>query len=81
MSAVLHQTYELYVDDDRYAVPTLHLITAAREVDARERAWRIVAESIHHRGAELCQGEVRLAAIGSFVTRGAGQGARAVARG
>ena len=69
MTAVLQETYELYVEDDRYAVPTLLLISARSEAEAMETAWRVVAESIHHRGAELCLGGRRLAGIGSFAIR------------
>ena len=63
------ETFEIYVDDDRYAVPTLHLVTAATETHAREVAERLLRESAHHLGAELrLQGE-RLIGLGSFATR------------
>ena len=69
MDAELRQTFELYVDDDRYGVPTLHLITADDEPAALDVAWRVLSESLHHRGAELRQGDRRLTGLGSFATR------------
>ena len=69
MNAAVQNTFELYVDDDRYAVPTLHLISALDEKAAVEVAWKVLSESLHHRGAELCQGDQRLAGLGSFATR------------
>lgn len=63
------ETFEIYVDDDRYAVPTLHLITAADEPGAFAVAERMVAESPHHLGAEICLEGQRLAGLGSFATR------------
>ena len=56
--------FEVYVDDDRYSVPTLHLLVADEAM-----AWRIademLRENTHHRGAELwCEGR-RVARLGS----------------
>jgi hypothetical protein len=62
-------TYELYVDDARYAVPTLHFITAMTEAHAREVAERILRESNHHLGAEVRLEGQRLLGLGSFATR------------
>jgi hypothetical protein len=62
------QTFELYVDDDRYAVPTLHLIFAWSRVAALEIADGLLRESEHHLGAELRQGGEKLAGLGSFAT-------------
>ena len=69
MNAQSHDTFELYVDDDRYSVPTLHLIMASTEAHAREAAERILKESAHHLGAGLRHGGERLAGLGSFATR------------
>ncbi|HEY8572003.1 hypothetical protein [Phenylobacterium sp.] len=63
------ETFEIYVDDDRYAVPTLHLIEAATATHAREVAERILRESAHHLGAELRLEGERLDGLGSFATR------------
>ena len=62
------QTFELFVDDDRYAVPTLHLIFAWSGVAALEIADGVLRESAHHLGAELRQGGEKLAGLGSFAT-------------
>lgn len=69
MNAQSHDTFELYVDDDRYAVPTFHLITAMSAAHAQEKAERILGESAHHLGAELRLAGERLAGLGSFATR------------
>lgn len=69
MNGPFAQTYELYLDDDRYAVPTLHLIPARCEATALAIATRLLRESEHHRGAELCLGDERLAGLGTFATR------------
>ena len=62
-------TFELYLDDDRYAVPTLKLIEAGDEVEALSVARRLLHESPHHRGAELCRDGRRLAGLGTYATR------------
>ncbi len=57
--------FEIYIDDARYRVPTLHLITDETEVRAREIADRLWRESEHHNGVELrCEGEL-IYAVGS----------------
>jgi hypothetical protein len=61
--------FEIYVDDTRYAVPTLHLIVATTVANARAAAERILAESAHHVGAELRLAGERLEGLGSFSTR------------
>jgi hypothetical protein len=58
-------TFEVYVDDSRYSVPTLYLI-AADEVGAIEAARRLVSDSPHHLGAELRLDGVRLIGFGSM---------------
>jgi hypothetical protein len=63
------ETFEIYVDDDRYAVPTLHLVVAYDESMATTIAERLVAESPHHLGAELCLEGRRVAGLGSFAVR------------
>ena len=63
------ETFEIFIDDDRYAVPTLYLVTAPDEARALTLAERMVAESPHHLGAELCLDGRRLAGIGSFAMR------------
>ena len=62
MSGILN--FELYVDDDRYSVPTLHLIAARDEAHAMAVAQARLDESHHHCGVELWQDGRRLAALG-----------------
>lgn len=59
-------TFEIYVDDDRYAVPTLHLIAAEDEARAREIADRLLNENAHHLGAEVCFEDQVLFRSGSY---------------
>ena len=54
--------YELYVHDERYGVPTLHLLTTASESEARRVAEACLAETPHHRRVELWLGKRRIAA-------------------
>lgn len=59
------RNFAFLVDDDRYSVPTLTLVTTTDEVRAREIAQRILRDSAHHRGVEVCEDERRLFGIGS----------------
>jgi hypothetical protein len=61
--------FEIYLDDSRYAVPTLYLVPAEDEVSARQIAERMLDESSHHLGAELCHDGELLAALGTFAVR------------
>ncbi len=63
------ETFEIYLDDDRYAVPTLHLIVADDPAIALALAQKMVADSPHHLGAEVCRKGERVAGLGSFATR------------
>lgn len=58
-------TFEVYVDDSRYSVPTLYLI-AADEAGAIEVARKMVSDSPHHLGAELRLDGLRLIGFGSL---------------
>lgn len=58
-------TFEVFVDDARYSVPTLYLI-AADEAGAIEAARRMVVDSPHHLGAELRLDGRRLIGFGSM---------------
>jgi len=58
--------FEVYVDDDRYKVPSLYLISANSEARARAIVDELWRNSDHHRGVELrCDGE-RLWGLGSL---------------
>ena len=70
----VRETFEVYIDDDRYAVPTLHLIPAEDEAIALKIARRLLQESPHHLGVELCLEGRRLAGLGSFAVRRAALG-------
>lgn len=69
MSASFKEMFELYLDDARYSVPTLHLIAAADESAAFETARHMLAGNPNYRGAELCRDGERLGGLGSFSTR------------
>jgi hypothetical protein len=58
--------FEIFIDDDRYSVPSLYLITAIGEARARAKAEEILRASDHHRGVELRQDGERIFALGSF---------------
>ena len=61
--------FEIYLDDDRYAVPTLHLVVADEPAMAFTIAERLLADSPHHLGAEICVAGERVAGLGTFATR------------
>jgi hypothetical protein len=61
MHTLSRQCYELYLDDDRYAVPTLHLIVTDDPASARRTAERLLSQSGHHHGGELWGDGRRLA--------------------
>ncbi len=47
--------FTLYIEDDRYKVATLRLVTA-RDLDrARALALKCIAESPHHLAVEVCE--------------------------
>jgi hypothetical protein len=64
--------FELFVHDDRYSVPTLHLISAADDFDAREAADAMLRASPHHLGVELWRGGDQIVAIGACGERNRG---------
>ncbi len=58
--------FEIYVDDNRYSVPSLYLITAANEARARALAAKALHDSEHHQGVELLRNGERIFALGSL---------------
>ena len=58
--------YEVYVDDNRYQVPSLYLISAGDEARARAIADELWRSSTHHRGVELRKDGERLLGLGSL---------------
>jgi len=55
-------TYELYVHDGRYSVPTLKLMNTDSEDEALRMAKASLSESEHHLRVELWLGAQRVAA-------------------
>lgn len=69
MDAAGRPTFEIYFDDDRYGVPTLHLLTTEDDDDAaRATAERMLGENAHYRGAELWRDGRRLLGLGSLAS-------------
>lgn len=67
------KTFELFVHDDRYSVPTLHLVSVAAEAMARGAAEALLRSSPHHLGVELwCEGE-QIDALGVCAERRRGE--------
>lgn len=58
--------YEVYVDDDRYQVPSLYLISASSETRARAIVDELLSSSEHHHGVELRRDGERLLGLGSL---------------
>jgi hypothetical protein len=58
--------FQVFIDDDRYSVPSLYLITANSEARARAKAEELLRASDHHLGIELRQDGERIFALGSF---------------
>ena len=54
MAPSLRPIFEIYVHDDRYAVPTLHLVPAQDAAAARAILDRLLQENAHHLGGEVC---------------------------
>lgn len=58
--------YEVYVDDDRYQVPSLYLISATNLARAQAIADELLRGSEHHHGVELRHAGERLLGLGSL---------------
>jgi len=58
--------FEVYVDDDRYKVPSLYLISASNEARARAIVDELWRNSDHHQGVELRRDGERLWGLGSL---------------
>jgi hypothetical protein len=63
------RAFAVYIDDDRYSVPTLNIISLSDE--ARARAWAdgAMRENPHYRGVEVCEDGERLFGVGSLADR------------
>lgn len=50
--------FEIYIDDTRYSVPSLYLVSAAGEARARAIATEMLHSSEYHQGVEVrCDGQ------------------------
>ena len=58
--------FEIYVDDARYSVPSLYLISAGSEMRACAIATEMLHASDHHQGVELRRDGERIYVVGSF---------------
>jgi hypothetical protein len=58
--------FEIYVDDTRYEVPSLYLVSASNELRARAIASGMLHGCDHHRGVELRRDGEAVFALGSF---------------
>jgi hypothetical protein len=47
--------FTLYIEDERYKIATLRLVTAGDERLAREMAISCLGESSHHLAVEVCE--------------------------
>jgi hypothetical protein len=57
--------FEIYIDDNRYSVPSLYLITASSEDRARVVAEELLRASSHHKGVEVRRDGAPLYRLGS----------------
>ena len=69
MDPGLMRAFEIFVHDDRYSVPTLHLVPAAHESAARRLAEGLLLTSAHHHGVELWRDGEQLLALGACTDR------------
>lgn len=60
------QTYQVFIDDDRYSVATLEVIFEKDRTRAREWAETAMRTSAHHLGVEVFQSGARLFGVGSL---------------
>ena len=58
--------FEVFIDDDRYSVPSLYLITAHSEARARAKAEELLRASDHHQGVEVRRDGESVFGLGSF---------------
>jgi hypothetical protein len=63
------RTFTVYIEDDRYSVPTLNVISLSDDVRAREWAEGAMRENPHYRGVEVCEDGERLFSVGCLAER------------
>lgn len=69
MDASVMSTFEAFIHDDRYTVPTLHLVSAFDEAGARDAADALLRASAHHLGVELCRNGEQIVQLGACEDR------------
>jgi hypothetical protein len=69
MELRLMTTYEIFVQDDRYSVPTLNLVSCSDEAGAWRAADALLRASPHHLGVEVCRGDEQILTLGACVER------------
>jgi hypothetical protein len=65
----MQQTFEVYVHDTRYAVPTLVFVCASTEARARARARELLLESQFHTQVDVDRQGQRLFTVGRDAER------------
>jgi hypothetical protein len=69
------QAFTFFVDDDRYAIPSMLMVEAISPMRARELALEHMQRSPHYKGVSVHAGDERL-----FVVGAAGDGRGAIAQ-
>ena len=64
--ASLAPLFEIYVEDDRYSVPSLYISMAFDDDEAKAEAERLWGNSPHHLGVELRRDGEAIFQLGSF---------------
>jgi hypothetical protein len=59
-TTVAMHTFEFFIEDDRYKVPTLELVQVRDADRARQLAAERLRASLHHQSVEVRTGNVRL---------------------
>ena len=60
------QSFQLFIRDDRYSVPTLVFVEVATAERARARAEEILLQSPHYLSVEVVRGRQGLFTVGSM---------------
>jgi hypothetical protein len=68
MHCELDGVFEVYIEDDRYSVPTLRFVVADSSTRAWEMALQLLNENQHHIGVEIRVGDRSLGGLGTYTT-------------
>jgi hypothetical protein len=66
------EVFELYVDDNRYSVPTLRFVAATNPARVWAVASQLLNESQHHIGVEIRVADRRVGGLGTYTTSSGG---------